>query len=152
MLFQVKKSPYYHKVRALLTCCVCTHRLHPATASCSAGYCGNLISSSENGRGDGRCHGGRVVVCCAEKAVQRDYSLFYSCSSTRTSFDREEMKGRSCLARLDHPSFLSHRIGKGKQQRQSTFCLFENGERGKKEKKLLILPPPPLLPHYHHPL
>lgn len=50
--------------------------------------------------------------CAAE---QREYiPCFIPAAAARTGFDREEMKGRSCLARLDHPSSLSHRIGKRK--------------------------------------
>lgn len=48
-------------------------------------------------------------------AVQREYiPYFIPAAAARTGFDREEMKGWSCLARLDHPSSLSHRIGKRK--------------------------------------
>ncbi|MEQ2178962.1 hypothetical protein GOODEAATRI_019589 [Goodea atripinnis] len=49
------------------------------------------------------------------------------------------MKGRSCLARLDHPSSLSHRIGKRKAA-EAIYLLSHRGgggggEREEKEKK-----------------
>lgn len=86
-------------------------------------------------------------------AVQREYiPYFIPAAAARTGFDREEMKGWSCLARLDHPSSLSHRIGKRKAA-EAIYLLSHRGrgegggggggggrdEGGRKEKKLLIL-------------
>lgn len=77
-------------------------------------------------------------------AVQREYiPYFIPAAATRTGFDREEMKGRSCLARLDHPSSLSHRIGKRKAA-EAIYLLSHRKRRGerkggkRKEKKKTI--------------
>lgn len=95
----------------------------------------------------------RSGLHCA--AVQREYiPYFIPTAAARTGFDREEMKGRSCLARLDHPSSLSHRIGKrkaaeaiyllshrgrGGRKGERSVCVWWGGERKEKKKKLLIL-------------
>lgn len=63
-------------------------------------------------------------------AVQREYiPYFIRAAAARTGFDREEMKGRSCLARLDHPSSLSHRIGKRKAA-EAIYLLSHRGGGG----------------------
>lgn len=69
----------------------------------------------------------RSGLHCA--AVQREYiPYFIRTAAARTGFDREEMKGRSCLARLDHPSSLSHRIGKRKAA-EAIYLLSHRGEK-----------------------
>lgn len=82
----------------------------------------------------------RSGLHCA--AVQREYiPYFIRAAAARTGFDREEMKGRSCLARLDHPSSLSHRIGKRKAA-EAIYLLSHRGggggggeeQRGKEEE------------------
>lgn len=70
----------------------------------------------------------RTGLHCA--AVQREYiPYFIPAAAARTGFDREEMKGRSCLARLDHPSSLSHRIGKRKAA-EAIYLLSHRGRGG----------------------
>lgn len=74
---------------------------------------------------------GRGLHCAA---VQREYiPYFIPAAAARTGFDREEMKGRSCLARLDHPSSLSHRIGKRKAA-EAIYLLSHRGRGGKRRK------------------
>lgn len=84
----------------------------------------------------------RTGLHCA--AVQREYiPYFIPAAAARTGFDREEMKGRSCLARLDHPSSLSHRIGKRKAA-EAIYLLSHRGRggrrrgRGKRKEKKTI--------------
>lgn len=77
----------------------------------------------------------RSGLHCA--AVQREYiPYFIPAAAARTGFDREEMKGRSCLARLDHPSSLSHRIGKRKAA-EAIYLLSHRGGGGgeRRERK-----------------
>lgn len=77
----------------------------------------------------------RSGLHCA--AVQREYiPYFIRAAAARTGFDREEMKGRSCLARLDHPSSLSHRIGKRKAA-EAIYLLSHRGGGGgeRRERK-----------------
>lgn len=75
----------------------------------------------------------RSGLHCA--AVQREYiPYFIRTAAVRTGFDREEMKGRSCLARLDHPSSLSHRIGTRKAA-EAIYLLSHRGRGGRREEK-----------------
>ena len=95
-------------------------------------------------------------VCIVQQCKREYIPYFIPAAAARTGFDREEMKGRSCLARLDHPSSLSHRIGKRKAaeaiyllshrggggregRRRRRRRVRKKGGREKRKKKLLIL-------------
>lgn len=74
----------------------------------------------------------RKGLHCA--AVQREYiPYFIPAAAAQTGFDREEMKGRSCLARLDHPSSLSRRIGKRKAA-EAIYLLSHRGRGGRRRE------------------
>ena len=77
-------------------------------------------------------------VCIVQQCKREYIPYFIPAAAARTGFDREEMKGRSCLARLDHPSSLSHRIGKRKAA-EAIYLLSHRGgggrEGGKEEEE-----------------
>lgn len=70
----------------------------------------------------------REERACIVAAARGEYiPYFIRAAAARTGFDREEMKGRSCLARQDHPSSLSRRIGKRKAA-EAIYLLSHRGE------------------------
>lgn len=91
-------------------------RTRPEPGACTRVYAWtfNIVAREERG--------------CIVAAARGEYiPYFIRAAAARTGFDREEMKGRSCLARLDHPSSLSRRIGKRKAA-EAIYLLSHRGE------------------------